>query len=100
MQFYFHIAAIRWGRDDHGHPIVTHVKGSYQLHEEPLIEKSRSVIERLILNDKRVVLKNWQSEWQRGAELKSFCANGICSIRTDYSTNLDDHFPHDFPTYQ
>ncbi|MGL6058817.1 MAG: hypothetical protein ACRC17_10950 [Culicoidibacterales bacterium] len=99
MQFYFHIAAIRWGIDQHGHPIVTHVKGSYGLDEEPVIEKSRAVIERLIFNQKRVVLKQRHTSWERGVELKSFCANGMCSLRIDYATNLDDHFPIDFPTY-
>ncbi|MGL4953224.1 MAG: hypothetical protein ACRC5Q_05415 [Culicoidibacterales bacterium] len=99
MQFYFHVAAIRWGIDEHGHQIVTHVQGSYDLNAESLIEKPRAVIERLIFNDKRVVLKQKHDGWQRGDELKSFCANGICSLRTDYQTNLDDVFPTDFPTY-
>lgn len=97
-KFYFHIAAIRWGYDLHGHPLVTHVKGSYQL-DGPLVEKPRAVIERLIQNEQRVVLKRSVHAWQREAELKSFCAQGLCSLRIDYAPNLDDYFPNDFPTY-
>ncbi|MGL5296771.1 MAG: hypothetical protein ACRDAO_07535 [Culicoidibacterales bacterium] len=98
-QFYFHIAAIRWGIDDSGQPIITDVRGSYQLNTDFLVEKPRAVIERLILNEQRIVLKHYNTQWERGIEVKSFCANGICSLRIDYAPNLDDYFPADFPSY-
>lgn len=99
MKYYFHIAQICWGQDIAGHPIVTHVKGSYDLESEPLVEKTRTVIERLIFNDKRIMLKHCEQVWQRGIELKSYASQGLYSLRIDYETNLDDRFPNDFPTY-